>query len=426
MNRFRSRLLAAALILSMTALIAYFGGGGRAPAETPQDAQTRAVVEATTDFLKSLSDDQRKKVQFSFPTDKTATAARFAKGGGGKGGGGGKDGGDKGGGDKGKGGGDKDQGKGGGDKGKDGGDKGGGGKGGGSFVGEKFGDAVWSNFPTSDVPRPGLRLGGLNATQREAAMKLMQVVLSTKGYQKVIDIMGSDQVLADGGTGFSAGNDSYMIAVFGTPSATTPWMLQFGGHHLALNIVIAGERGVMTPTLTGAQPALYKSKDNKTVRPLGPESDKAFELLNSLDETQRKQAILNYRVGDLVLGPGHFGEKIQPEGLKVSSMNDKQREKLLDVVSEWAGIINDTYAKTRMEEIKAGLPDTYFAWSGPTTHEEGKNGSAYYRIQGPKIVIEYAPQGGGPGGPGMGGPTMHVHAIYRDPTNDYGLAYTAK
>jgi hypothetical protein len=39
---------------------------------------------------------------------------------------------------------------------------------------------------------------------------------------------------------------------------------------------------------------------------------------------------------------------------------------------------------------------------------------AYYRIQGPTVVIEYAPQ------PLGGDPTMHIHTIYRDPTNDYG------
>jgi hypothetical protein len=418
MSTYKCRLLALALVFTATSLIVYLdGGGGGATADTPRDAQTKAVVDATTAFLKSLSEDQRKKVLFAFPTDQAPTTVRFAKG---KGGGGGKDGGGKDGGGKdggGKDGGGKD-GKGGG--GKDGGDKGG--KGGGMFVGEKFGDAVWSNFPPGDVPRTGLRLGGLSAAQREAAMKLLQVVLSPKGYQKAIDSMGSDQVLAENGTPFDSGNDSYVIGIFGTPSVTTPWMLQFGGHHLALNIVIAGERGTMTPTMTGAQPALYKAKDNKIVRPLGPESDKAFDLLDSLDETQRKQAILNYRIGDLVLGPGHYGDKIPPEGLKASALNDKQRDKLLGVISEWAGIINDGYAAGRMEEIKAGLPDTYFAWSGPTTHEQGKNGSAYYRIQGPKLVIEYAPQGGGPGGPGMGGPTMHVHTVYRDPTNDYGRA----
>ena len=141
-------------------------------------------------------------------------------------------------------------------------------------------------------------------------------------------------------------------------------MLQFGGHHLALNITIAGERGVLTPTLTGAQPALY-TMDGKTVRPLGQESDKALALLNALDENQRKKAILSYQLADLVLGPGQDGKTIQPEGLKATEMNDRQRAMLLDVISEWAGIIHESAAAARMAEIKAGLNDTWFAWSGP-------------------------------------------------------------
>jgi len=196
-------------------------------------------------------------------------------------------------------------------------------------------------------------------------------------------------------------------------------MLQFGGHHLALNITMWGEHGALTPTLTGAQPAVYRS-NGKTVRALAQESDKAFALLHALDDAQRKQAILNYRVNDLVLGPGHDGESIQPEGLKAAAMNQQQQRMLLDLISEWAEILHDAYAIPRMAQIKAGIVDTYFAWSGPTAHEPGKNGAAYYRIQGPKLVIEFAPQGVG------GDPTMHVHTIYRDPTNDYGRGLGAQ
>ena len=228
--------------------------------------------------------------------------------------------------------------------------------------------------------------------------------------------MGSDQALSDTGTPYCSGIACYTIGIFGTPRATKPWMLEFGGHHLALNITIVGEHGVMTPSLTGAQPAVYTS-NGKTVRALAAENDKAFALLNALDDNQRKQAILNYRVGDLVFGPGRTGQTIQPEGLKASVMNERQRALLLDVISEWAGIINGAYTPPRMAEIKAGLNDTYFAWSGPTTHEPGRNGSSYYRIQGPKLIIEFSPQGGGDS-------TMHVHTIYRDPTNDYGAVFT--
>ena len=139
-----------------------------------------------------------------------------------------------------------------------------------------------------------------------------------------------------------------------------------------------------------------------------------------MDEAQRSQAILKYRVADLVLGPGHDGETIQPEGLKVSAMNEKQRAMLLDLISEWTGIVNDSFASARMAEIKAGLDDTWFAWSGPTTVEPGRNGVSYYRIQGPKLVIEFAPQ------PIGGDLTMHVHTMDRDPTNDYGKAMKSR
>ena len=162
------------------------------------------------------------------------------------------------------------------------------------------------------------------------------------------------------------GKDLYYISILGKPSEKDPWMIQFGGHHLALNITIAGERGILTPTLTGAQPALY-TINGKTVRPLGQESDKALALLNALDENQRKQAILSYRVADLVLGPGQDGKTIQPEGLKASAMNERQRAMLLDVISEWAGIIHESAAAVRMAELKADINETWFAWSGPTT-----------------------------------------------------------
>ena len=69
-------------------------------------------------------------------------------------------------------------------------------------------------------------------------------------------------------------------------------------------------------------------------------------------------------------------------------------------------------AEARMAEIRSSLAQTYFAWSGPTT-----NGSAaYFCIQGPTLVIEYAPQGS----------VDHIHTIYRDPTNDYGAKLASK
>lgn len=286
----------------------------------------------------------------------------------------------------------------------------------------EFNDAAqrarWSNLPTTMVPRAGLKMGDLSAAQRKAAMEVLAAMLSKRGYEKVLAIMEGDEMLkiGDSGRGRGApmfGHDLYYISMLGKPSVSEPWMLQFGGHHLALNITMVGRDGILTPSHTAAQPAKY-TVDGKIVRPLGAENDKAFALINALDEGQRKQAILSYKVADLVLGPGKDGKTIQPEGLQCSAMNASQQAMLLDVIGEWAGIVNDEAAAVRMAEIKAKLADTWFAWSGPTT-----NGTAaYYRIQGPTLVIEYAPQQMG------GDPTMHIHTIYRDPTNDYGKKST--
>ena len=270
----------------------------------------------------------------------------------------------------------------------------------------------WSNLPTSFVKRGGLRMGDLTKAQRDGVLALLSAALSPQGYEKVLQIVEADEVLNKNSREKMFGRDEYYISFLGQPSATEPWMLQFGGHHLALNITLAGERGTLAPSHTAAQPALYEF-EGKTVRPLGRETDKAFALLSSLDEPLRKQAILGFQMRDLALGPGRDGQTIQPEGVKGSALNEKQRELLLDLAGEWTGIMHDSVAKPKMEELKKNIAETWFAWSGPTE----KGAAAYFRIQGPTVIIEYAPQRLG------GDPTKHIHTIYRDPTNDYGAKW---
>jgi hypothetical protein len=279
----------------------------------------------------------------------------------------------------------------------------------------------WSNLPTGIFKREGLRVGDLTPPQRAAVTNLLQAALSTDGYRKVTEIVRGDEVLRTGGGGQGRrggggrgggptfGEDEYYVAFLGTPSTTTPWRLQYGGHHLAINLTLAGSQASMAPSLPAAQPATY-TFEGREIRPLGKEVDKAFALMGALDEKQRGQAIIGSRVADLVLGAGQDGKVIQPEGLRASAMSTAQQEMLLELVREWAGIMNDAYAAPRMAEIRGNLPQTYFAWSGPTT----TGSAAYFRVQGPTLVIEYAPQGG----------VDHIHTIYRDPTNDYGAKFT--
>jgi hypothetical protein len=274
----------------------------------------------------------------------------------------------------------------------------------------------WSNLPVTMAERRGLRMGDLKQNQRDAVMQLLATALSQMGYEKVVGIVESDEVLRKESSRNSPpfGRDEFFVSFMGKPSLTEPWMIQFGGHHLALNITIAGEHGVLTPSLIAVQPAKF-TLDGKTVRPMGRETDKALELVKALSEEQRKQAILGSQMRDLVLGPGHDGETIQPEGLKASALNEAQQKLLLELVAEWSGIIHDAAAAEKMNEIKANMTETWFAWSGPL--EAGK---AYFRVQGPTVIIEFAPQRLG------GDVTMHIHSMYRDPTNDYGRKFTAK
>jgi Protein of unknown function (DUF3500) len=331
------------------------------------EARTRAVVAAATAYLNSLSPEQRKQGLFWFTPQKGATGARFRP--------------------------------------QDG------------ISGEQYGLAVWTDRPISDLPRPGLQLGSLSPMQREAVMRLLQTLLSPEGYQKVLDVMSANQALHDSGVPFPSGRDSYTIGVFGAPSATAPWMVEFGGHHLGLNVVIDGQHAFITPSLIATQPAVFQD-GAKTVRVLANESDKAFALMDTLDADQRKQAILHHEVAHMVQGPGHATDAYVPEGLKASAMTAHQKAMLLDLISEWANTLNEAYAKPRMAAIEAGLDETYFAWSGPLTHQPGMDGASYFRIQGPRLWIEYSPEAG------HGPPEQHIHTIYRDPTNEYGQRFT--
>jgi hypothetical protein len=324
--------------------------------------------------------------------------------------------------------------------------------------------ARWSNFPTAVVPRSGISLKEMNEPQRAAALALLQAVLSPMGYEKVNLIrMADDDFKANGskrgprgngpppagagsgpppgmppglppGTpqgqppgppsaggrgggppkGDLFGSDLYYFSFVGEPSTQSPWMMQFGGHHLALNVTFSGATGVMTPSLTGAQPAVF-TVNGRQIRPLGRESDEALALAQSLRPDQQQRAFLNYRVADLVLGPGQDGKKIAPEGLKAAAMTAPQKQLLIGLMQEWVGIMNDAAAAKRLAQLQADLDETWFAWSGPSNSQPGNNITAYYRIQGPHVVIEYAPQ--------SDEPANHVHTIYRDPTNDYGTQF---
>lgn len=269
----------------------------------------------------------------------------------------------------------------------------------------------WSNLPTGMLWRNGLRLGDLSVEQRRAVRGLIAATLSEAGLRQLTENMNASK--ARQGVGADRfGGDAFYIAILGKPSATTPWMWQLGGHHLGINATIKGPNITLAPSLTGGQPMTYTLGGVK-VRQMAGELDAARALIDSLTAEQRRVAVLADRFDNLAFGPGRDGAKPRREGIQASALSEAQQQLLLALIAERINMLNPTHAAPRLARIKADLARTWFSWQGPTAKGE----AATFRIQGPTVLIELAPQHLG------GQPNQHIHAVYRDPTNDYGAAW---
>jgi hypothetical protein len=271
----------------------------------------------------------------------------------------------------------------------------------------------WSNLPDQLFERAGLRMDSLNDAQKAAVDKILQAALSPEGYTQVTQITTADGVLAAaGGIDLDFGADHYWIRILGTPAATGTWNLEYGGHHLAVNVTVDGKDMTLAPTLWGAQPASYESAGN-TAEPLSGETTKAFAVIDALDPTQQDAAILDTPVTEIVLGAGQDGKTLAQEGVSASTFTADQKKLLLDLVDEWITPLAAEEAEAKLAAAEQNLDQTTFAWYGSTQI----GNPIYYRVQGPTFTIEFAHQQGQ--GANAGGIT-HIHSIYREPGNDYG------
>lgn len=268
----------------------------------------------------------------------------------------------------------------------------------------------WSNLPQDIFERRGLRMGDLSAEQQQRVHGVLAALLSEAGYEQVVENMRGDEVLLRRGSRMDFGLAAFYLSFLGEPSTESPWTFQFGGHHLAINATVAGDRITLAPSLTGGQPVDFEW-EGKTVRLLAEEEDQVYALLASLKEAQRGRAILAERHADLEFGPTARGE-IRPSsrGLPGRDMTPEQRAALLALISERVGLLEEAQAQRTLKRIEGDLDDTWFAWYGSPKPGE----AASFRIHGPTFVMEYAPQGGND-------PTQHIHAMYREPANEYGL-----
>jgi hypothetical protein len=282
-------------------------------------------------------------------------------------------------------------------------------------------DSEWRNWANVHrFARQGVAVADMTAEQREAAFALVRAGLSAKGYATARDIMRLNHHLAELVSNFDEyGEHLYYFTIMGTPSATEPWGWQLDGHHLVVNYFVLGDQVVMTPTFMGSEPVRAQSGQYAGTVVMQEQQDAALAFMQSLTDEQRKDAVL-----DPVKGRGNVAEMLSDNvtvaysGLPATALDRAQRERLLEVVATYVGNMDDGHAAVKMQEIRAHLDRTYFAWKGAV----GADAVFYYRIMSPVIYIEFDHQGpvalDGPRGVAT---RRHIHSVVRTPNgNDYG------
>ncbi|ALJ18626.1 DUF3500 domain-containing protein [Microbacterium sp. No. 7] len=284
----------------------------------------------------------------------------------------------------------------------------------------------WSNFPVTFVQRAGLNLADLTDEQRTAALAVLEALLNDEAYATVTGIIGGDEYIGEYSSSTESSLGQYYIAFFGDPSDTGAWEVQFGGHHLGINASLDGTAGEITfaPTHLGVQPAVYTNEDGEEVQPFDGIYTDAFAFFDSL--TAEQQAPLTS--GDVSMcAPGDTCDFAVGAGLSGADLTDEQRQLLLALIANWAGMADEQTTAAALAEIEATLDDTVVAWSGETTYDMSTGDGISFSISGPNVYVAFQAQQGSAGADVDGVTTSgwgHVHTIYRDPTNDYAGSVT--
>lgn len=283
----------------------------------------------------------------------------------------------------------------------------------------------WSNFPVTIVDRAGLNLSELNEEQQTAALAVLKGLLSDDAFATVSGIMGGDDFLRDNASDTEQiALGQYYIAFFGDPSDTGAWEVQFGGHHLGINATLDGATDAITfaPTHLGAQPAVYTDAYGTEVQPFDGIYSSAFAFFDSLTDEQMNALYQGDTVAEIVCAPGDTCDYPTGTGLLGADLTDDQKQLLLDVIANWAGMADEETNSAALAKIEATLDTTYVNWSGATTYDMTQGSGIYFQISGPDVYVEFANQASSTGTDVSGYVTAgwgHIHTIYRDPTNDY-------
>lgn len=261
--------------------------------------------------------------------------------------------------------------------------------------------------------RKGITVGSLKPAQQNLAFALLSTGLSPRGFNKAATIMSLEQILQDseGPTRrFPRDPHLYYISIFGTPDAKGTWGWRYEGHHMSFNFTIVdGAFAAGTPSMLGTNPAEVRTGPRAGLRVLSAEEDLARNLLDSLTPDQRHTAvILETAPDDILTVAARKADIGQPKGLTYAQMDSAQKTLLNSLVAEYVGRLRGELAESDLAKIKAaGLNKIHFAWAGSLKRGERH----YYRVHGPTFLLEYD---------NTQNDANHIHAVWRDFTNDFG------
>jgi hypothetical protein len=286
-------------------------------------------------------------------------------------------------------------------------------------------DPEWRKWMNqSFYVRQGVSFKEMTEPQRNLAFALLRSGLSAKGLRLTRDIMRLNETLGEltDGNFDEYGEWLYHVTVMGKPSGTAPWGWQLDGHHVIINYFILGDQVVVTPFFAGSEPVIAKSGKYRGTAVLQDEQNRGLALVNALDDAGRARAVLKFsKTGDENLTEAWKDNVVLDyAGVRATDLSDVQRRQLIDLIALYVGNIDDGHARVKMDDVRAHIDQTYFAWIGKT-----EAGSVfYYRIHSPVILIEFDHQR--PVGlrhlidPAVP-TTEHIHTVVRTPNgNDYG------
>lgn len=281
-------------------------------------------------------------------------------------------------------------------------------------------DAVkWSNLPQAlSRNRVGLSTGALSVTQLTAFKALLQAAtgsLPDEGNAEMLGIMAADDYLgANGGNPSEYGSGYYFIAFLGTPSTTTQWQFQFGGHHGTIsNTYNAGRLSGATPAFRSTEPFPTYTQAGVNYKPMLQEITALSAMLTGLSAAEQTTAKTATSMNDIQLGPGRDGVfPATKKGLKLSALTQAKKDAVLAAIKTYTDDLDDVSAAAILSKYKAELDETFISFAGSTALTAQGD---YVLIDGPNVWIEFVMQGGV-----IIRNANHPHSVWRDRTGDYG------